>query len=238
MIGATLQARLDHVAVAVADLDAALDYWQATVGAGLVARETNDGFHSAQVRLSGGGKLEVLASPPDTSGDGFVDRFLARFGPTIHHLTLKVGDLGAALDTVRAGGYDVVDVQMAAAHWREGFLRPSQVGGVIVQVAWARHDDAAWARELGITPTTPTAAAPCLRGVTLAHPDLAAARELWSLLGAEVDGDDGQLVCRWPDSPLDVRIRQGDRAGPVALRLTRALPPAPPRVRLPPVDVA
>lgn len=224
MIAAALDARLDHVATAVPDVGAALSHWCDTVGAGLVARGRNGHFHSAQVRLAGGGKLELLAPPPGSGPDNFVARFLDRFGPVPHHVTLKVDDLGAAIDTVRAGGYDVVDVQLAGTHWREGFLRPSQVGGLIVQVAWAPEDDAAWAARLGVTPTAPADGAPRLLGLTVAHPDLASARALWALLGADVTVGEGRLVCRWPDSPLDVEVVAGDPPGPVALRFAGAVP--------------
>ncbi|HSJ46651.1 MAG TPA: VOC family protein [Euzebyales bacterium] len=236
MIAEALRARLDHVAVAVGDLDDALAYWCGTVGAGVVAREINDGFDIAQVRTRGGGKLELIAPPPGGDG-GFILDFLARFGPTIHHVTLKVADLGAAIDTVRAGGYDVVDVQTMSRWWREGFLRPTQVGGLIVQVAWTPEDDRSWARRIGTAATAPTSGAPRLLGATLEHPDLAAARALWSLLGAEIEGGHDRFVCRWPDSTLDVVVRHGDHAGPVALRFEGALVDAPEGFGVPPLDV-
>jgi methylmalonyl-CoA/ethylmalonyl-CoA epimerase len=234
MVAAALRSRLDHVAIAVRDVDRALAYWGDTVGGGLVAREINPTFHSAQVRYDGGRKLELLAPPPGAEGGGFVGRFLERFGAAIHHVTVMVPDLGEALDTVRAGGYDIVDVQTTAPHWREGFLRPSQVGGLIVQVAWTPDDDAAWARRYGVVPQQPAPAAPRLLGLALAHPDLAQARALWSLLGARVDGDD-RLVCRWPDSPLDVTIERGRTAGPLALRFAGAVPSAPASMATPAV---
>lgn len=238
MISAALDARLDHVATAVPDIDTALAYWCDTVGAGLVARERNGRFHSAQVRLAGGGKLEVLAPPPGSGPDNFVARFLDRSGPRLHHVTLKVDDLRASIDTVRAGGYDVVDVQLTDPHWREGFLRPSQVGGLIVQVAWAADDDAGWAARLGITPTAPADGAPRLLGLTVAYPDLASARALWALLGARITVGGDRLVCRWPDSPLDVEVVAGDRPGPVALRFASEVPaPAPDGTPVPTVTV-
>jgi catechol 2,3-dioxygenase-like lactoylglutathione lyase family enzyme len=218
MIAAALDARLDHVATAVPDVAAALAHWCGVVGAGLVVRERNDSFHSAQVRFAGGGKLELLAPPPGAGPDAFVRRFLDKHGPVPHHVTLKVDDLGEAIDTVRAGGYDVVDIQLTDPHWREGFLRPSQVGGFIVQVAWAAEDDAALAARLGTTPTEPADGVPRLLGPTLAHPDLASARALWALLGADVTVGRDRLVCRWPDSSLDVEVVAGERAGPVAVR--------------------
>ncbi len=234
MIAAALDSRLDHVAIAVGDLDRALAHWADTVGGGFVAREANDSFHSAQVRFAGGGKLELLA-PPDRTGAGFVAHFLDRFGPAIHHVTLTVPDIGEAIDTVRAGGYDVVDVQAAGVHWREGFLRPSQVGGLVVQVAWTSEGDDDWARRLGFQPRPPAGSAPRLVGPTLAHPDLSAARTLWTLLGAQVDGTDDRIVCRWIDSPLDVVVERGAEAGPIALRFDRPVPPAAAAIGSPPV---
>lgn len=237
MIADALRARLDHVAVAVGDLDDALTYWSGTVGAGLVAREINDGFDIAQVRTRGGGKLELIAPPRHGAAAGFVTGFLTRFGPTIHHVTLKVADLGAAIDTVRAGGYDVVDVQNTSPWWREGFLRPSDVGGLIVQVAWTSEDDRSWAQRIGTTATAPAAGTPRLLGPTLEHPDLAAARVLWSLLGADIEDGHDRFVCRWPDSTLDVVVRRGDRAGPIALRFEGAVAAAPDGFGMPPLDV-
>lgn len=236
MVADAVRSRIDHVAVAVRDLDRALGYWGDTVGGGLVTRETNDSFHSAQVRFAGGGKLEVLAASPKAGDGGFVTRFVERFGGAIHHVTLKVEDLGEAIDTVRAGGYDVVDVQTTAPHWREGFLRPSQVGGLIVQIAWTPHDDRSWGRRHGVDPQPPAADAPRLLGPSLAHPDLAAARALWSLLGADVDAQADRLVCRWSDSPLDVVIERGDVARPLALRFDGTVAPAPPGMETPQLE--
>lgn len=230
-----LPARLDHVAVAVPDVTAAVAHWRDVVGGGMVANETYPAFAYAQLRLRGGGKLELLGPP--AAGDGFVPRFLDRFGPTVHHVTLLVDDLGAAIEVVRDAGYAVVDVQDTSPWWREGFLRPSQVGGLIVQLAWAAEDDAALARRLGIASGRPAASAPRLRGPTLAHPDPPAAAALWTLLGATVRHTDHGLVCTWPDSPLDVVVEHGDRAGPVALRFDGAVAPPPATVGAPPLDV-
>ena len=217
-------ARLDHVAVAVADLGSAVDYWRG-VGGGLVGWDRNDRFHSMQLRLGGVGKLELLAPAPAAGADNFVRRFLERFGTAIHHVTLKVADLHVAIAAVRAQSLDVVDVADDDPFWCEGFLRPSQVGGLIVQLAWMQGDDAQWAARLAHAPERPADNAPRLLGPTLTHPDLAAAARVWRLLGATVDDGDGRLVCRWPASPLDIVVERGEHAGPRALRMGDALPP-------------
>lgn len=223
----TLQAVLDHVAIAVPDPDVAEKRWRDQLGGGLVAFGDNGIFASRQLRFAAGGKLELLSPSPDSDGEGFVERFLSRFGTAIHHVTLKVPDLTAAIATVRAAGLDVVDIQNENEHWREAFLRPSQVGGMIVQIAWAADSDEVWARRVGHTAEDPAPGAATLHGPRLLHPDLARAAQLWGLLGATVDQADGTLRCTWPDSPLDVLVEAGAQAGPAELRMTGTgpLPP-------------
>lgn len=219
----------DHVAVAVHDLDAAATRWQGELGGvWLGPRWSGGGFGTRQMRFPNLGKLELLE--PDAA-DGFAAGFLARFGPRIHHLTIKVPDLLEAIATVEAAGYDVVDVSTARDEWHEAFLRPSQVGGMIVQIARSLHDDEGWAQLAGdrLPPVGP--GAPALLGPTLTHPDLTAARRLWTTLGAELEADGDGFVARWGDAPISVRVLPGDDAGPVGLRFD-------PDPKLPPDDVA
>lgn len=222
-----LTAHLDHVAVAVPDWETAQRRWRDELGGGIVAWGDNAVFASRQLRFANGAKLELLR-PASDGPDNFVRRFLRRFGSVVHHVTLKVPDLGSALEVVRAGGLDVVDVDVSGDVWREGFLRPSQVGGLVVQVAWSGHTDQEWAGSIGHTPEPPAHGAAELLGPTLRHPDLGRARTLWTLLGATISEEAGALVCRWPDSPLDIVVEQGEPAGPVALRMrgTPSLPAA------------
>lgn len=213
-----ISATPDHVAVAVHDIEAAAVRWQGQLhGVWLTPRWTGGGFGTRQLRFGNLGKLELLE--PDTP-DGFAAGFLARFGPRVHHLTLRVPDLLDAVATVEAAGYDVVDVSTDNDAWHEAFLRPSQVGGMIVQIARALHDDAGWAALAGIELPAPDPAAPALHGPTLAHPDLDAARALWSTLGATIVGEDDGFTARWDDAPIDVRVVPGERPGPVGLRFT------------------
>jgi hypothetical protein len=134
-------------------------------------------------------------------------------------VTLKVAELLPAVEILRAEGYDVVDVNTDDEVWHEAFLRPSQVGGMIVQIAWAGRSDAEWAAMFGMEPEIADDDAMVLHGPTLAHPDLDAARRLWTTLGGSVadDGDDALLV-RWGDAPLTVRIERGVTPGPLGLR--------------------
>lgn len=213
----------DHVAVAVHDMDAAAKRWHDELGgAWAMPRLDQDDapFATRQLHYPGGVKLELL----EPLGDGFVTGFLGRFGPRIHHVTLKVDDLLPAVDALRDADFDVVDVFAEGDVWHEAFLRPSQVGGLIVQVAWAGRSDAEWADLLGVPPEPVSPGAATLLGPTLTHPDLDQAKDVWSTLGGIVEGDGEALQVRWDASPLDVRIEEGPTAGPVGLRFHDAPP--------------
>lgn len=211
----SITAVLDHVAIAVPSRRQARARWCDQLGGGVVSRNANPAFKTLQIRYANDARLELLAPGEDP----FVGKFLERFGATVHHVTLKVDDLPAAIATLNAGGLDVVDVQDTGEHWREGFLRPSQVGGLVVQVAWTSLDPQAFADMTGFTPQPARADAPALLGPRLQHPDLGRARDIWTLLGATVRTVDGGLHCTWPDSPLSVVVQEGAPAGPLSLRL-------------------
>lgn len=218
-----MDARIDHVAVAVPRIATALHRWRDELGgtrSGGFDRDPR--FRGEQYRFRGGARLELIEPKPDAPPDSFLVRFLRRFGARIHHVTLLVPDLLAAMRTLERAGYDVVDVADHGPRWREAFLRPSQVGGIVVQIA---ATDEARRR-----PPPPDTGA-VLRGPTLAHPDLAAARRLWTLLGAEVSDTPAGLRARWADAPLDVEVVEGPTPGPVALRFVDTAPlPADPEL--------
>ncbi|HVM21159.1 MAG TPA: VOC family protein [Egibacteraceae bacterium] len=215
-----LDAVLDHVAIAVADWRIAERRWRDTLGAGRSSAGSDGVFSARQLRFSNGAKLELL-SPAEAAGpDNFVRRFLDRFGTTVHHVTLKVPDLAQAIETLRAAGLDPVDVNLDNDYWKEAFLRPSQVGGLVVQVAQTPYSDDDWAAATGFAREPAREGAAALLGPTVRNPDLPAAAALWSALGADVTETESGLRCSWPDSPLDVVVEQGVPAGPVALRMT------------------
>jgi hypothetical protein len=210
----------DHVAAAVPSIDAAATRWIDHLGGGWVAptfEAPGSGFGTRQARFAGGAKLELLEP---RSPDGFATRYLDRYGAGVHHVTLKVPALVPALASLAEAGLDAVDVSTTSEHWHEAFLRPSQVGGLIVQVVWAAHDDAGWSAFLGATPEDPRPDAARLLGPRLAHPDLAVAARLWRVLGAEVERGGEVLTVRWPDAPLEVEVVAGPRPGPLGVRMT------------------
>lgn len=214
-----LDAVPDHVAVAVPDFDVADRRWRDELGGRWVAWYHAPGaFRSRQSRFRGGAKLELLMpSDVDPSPRNFVRRYLDRFGAQVHHLTLKVPDLHEAIAVLEEAGLDVVDVDDSGENWKEAFLRPSQVGGLIVQVAWSGQSDAQWAAAKGYEPEEPPVDGAILRGPLLEHPDPEHAAWLWTVLGATVEEDGDSLMAHWDGAPLEVRIRSGPIAGPVGL---------------------
>lgn len=221
-------ATLDHVAIAVDDMSLALKWWR-HLGATPVAGAAVGAFATEQVRLSNGGKVELISRGPadDTS---FIHTFLDRYGSgRIHHITLKVpSPLQESIDRLTAAGLDVIDVSTADPTWHESFLRPSQVGGLIVQVAWAGTDDVAFAVSQGRDAPPPVdPAAPAFRRVVLGHHDLDRAAWLWTTLGAQIRHHHEYFMATFEDTSIAVEVRKDVADGPLGL----VLQPHPPAER-------
>lgn len=214
-----IEAVLDHVAIAVPDWATAEQRWRDELGGGRSSAGENSIFVSRQLQYANGAKLELLSPSSSAGPDNFVRGFLDRFGSAIHHITFKVPDLHAALRVLEAAGLDVVDVRDDVEYWKEGFLRPSQVGGLVVQIAETTLTDDDWAQFTGFTREPARGDAAQLHGPLLQHPDLDAAQQLWTVLGATIERDAAGLRCGWPSSTLDLVVRAGAPAGPVALRM-------------------
>jgi methylmalonyl-CoA/ethylmalonyl-CoA epimerase len=130
-IGATA---IDHVGVAVADLEAAIERYRMVFGAEPAHREAieSDGVDEALFAV-GGSFVQLLApTGPDTP----VGRFLERRGEGIHHVGYRVPDVAAALEHLRAHGMELAD-----QHPRRGsrgttvaFAHPRTFGGVLVEL--------------------------------------------------------------------------------------------------------
>lgn len=124
---------LDHVALAVARWADAWPRFVVSLGGRWRVGGWRGGFCPALLAYEGGGQVELLA--PNDEGDGFLHRFLRRHGPGPHHLTFIVGDLASAVEELCNAGLNPVDVDLADPDWKEAFLRPSEAGGVVVQLA-------------------------------------------------------------------------------------------------------
>ena len=222
----------DHVAIAVPDIDGALARWRDALGGRVQWRfHTPTVFRGAAVQFRNEAFLEILM-PSEAEErtrqaggpSGFVRSFLDRFGASVHHVTLKVPDFAEALATLADEGFDLVDVNGDDPHWQEVFLRPSQVGGLVVQVACTDRSNEEWARADDTEVPAPPDAGARLLGPQLVHDDLDEAARVWTALGGSVGEDDGALLVSWPGRPLTVAIRPGDDRRAVGLRFTDATP--------------
>ena len=127
-------ASIDHIGVAVGDLEAAIAVHRDTFGMPLVHRETiaAQGVEAALLEV-GDSHVELLAPLGD---DTPVGRFLASRGPGLHHVAYRVDDVSAALDGLRAAGVRLIDEapRFGIRGSRVAFLHPSAAGGVLTEI--------------------------------------------------------------------------------------------------------
>jgi len=125
---------IDHIGIAVADLDAAIAIHRDTYGMPLVHRETvaDQGVEAALLDV-GESHVELLAPlSPDTP----VGRFLSKRGPGLHHVAYRVDDVAATLDELRSAGLRLIDEapRTGIRGSRVAFLHPSASGGVLTEL--------------------------------------------------------------------------------------------------------
>jgi methylmalonyl-CoA/ethylmalonyl-CoA epimerase len=126
--------RVDHIGVAVEDLDGALALYERDYAMTLVHREVISAQGVEAVLLDVGENHVELLAPlaPDTP----VGRFLAKRGPGIHHVAYQVADIEATLASLREAGLRLIDEQPRAGirDSRVAFLHPAATGGVLTEI--------------------------------------------------------------------------------------------------------
>ena len=127
-------ARVDHIGVAVEELDAAIALHQRDYGMALVHREVIDEQGVEAVLLDVGENHVELLAP--LSEETPVGRFLAKRGPGLHHVAYQVADIDAALAGLRDAGVRMIDEQPRTGirSSRVAFLHPSASGGVLTEL--------------------------------------------------------------------------------------------------------
>jgi len=125
---------LDHVGIAVKDLAAALAFYRDALGLPVdVEEEVASQRVRAHFASAGGPRLELLEA---TAPDSPIARYLDKRGPGLHHITLAVDDIDAALAALRARGLRLIDEQprAGAEGARVAFIHPSSAHGVLVEL--------------------------------------------------------------------------------------------------------
>ena len=129
-----MKAVLDHVGIAVQELAAALAFYRDALGLEIEASEE---VASQRVRAHflpvGEAKLELLEA---TAPDSPIAKYTDRRGPGLHHITLRVDDIHAALAQLKARGAKLIDERPrpGAEHSLVAFIHPSSAHGVLVEL--------------------------------------------------------------------------------------------------------
>ncbi|HEX6206028.1 MAG TPA: methylmalonyl-CoA epimerase [Solirubrobacterales bacterium] len=126
--------RIDHIGVAVEDIDAAIELYRDGFGMELAHRETVESQGVEAVLLDvGDGHVELLAPlGPDTP----VGKYLAKNGAGLHHVAYAVDDIDTALKKIAAAGIQLIDSEprVGIRDSRVAFLHPRSTGGVLTEI--------------------------------------------------------------------------------------------------------
>lgn len=132
--------RIDHVGVAVEDLDAAIQLYEGALGMTLVHRETvtEQGVEAVLLDV-GDGHVELLSPLGE---DTPVGKFLARKGPGLHHVAYAVSDIESALSELAERGVELIDraPRVGIRNSRVAFLHPRSTGGVLTEIVQPHSD--------------------------------------------------------------------------------------------------
>ena len=126
--------RIDHVGLAVSDLERATGLYEETFGMPVAHRETVESQGVEAVLLDvGEGHVELLRPlGPET----VVGRFIAKRGEGLHHVAYRVSDIDAALVTLKGAGVDLIDSEARSGirGSRVAFLHPKATGGTLTEL--------------------------------------------------------------------------------------------------------
>jgi methylmalonyl-CoA/ethylmalonyl-CoA epimerase len=126
--------KIDHIGVAVEDLEAAIELYAKSFEMELAHRETVESQGVEAVLLDvGDGHVELLRPlGPDTA----VGKFISRKGPGLHHVAYAVEDIDATLERIAAAGIELIDSEARTGirASRVAFLHPRSTGGVLTEI--------------------------------------------------------------------------------------------------------
>ncbi|MFP4638602.1 MAG: methylmalonyl-CoA epimerase [Spirochaetaceae bacterium] len=126
--------RVDHVGIAVEDLEAASKVYSELLG---IERQGVEEVAEQKVRVAffplGDSEIELLEP---TTEDSPIAAFIAKRGPGIHHMAVRVDDLPAALERARKAGMRLIDEEprAGAGGARIAFVHPASTGGVLLEL--------------------------------------------------------------------------------------------------------
>ena len=125
---------IDHLGIAVRSLEHAVAFYEQLLGIRIPGREV---VPQERVRVAmapvGESRLELLEA---TAEDSPIARFIAKRGEGLHHVALRVPDLAAAVERLRAAGARLVteEIQVGAGGHRYVFVHPASSRGVLLEL--------------------------------------------------------------------------------------------------------
>jgi methylmalonyl-CoA/ethylmalonyl-CoA epimerase len=133
---ADLFTAIDHVGVAVRDLDAAIAFYRDTYGMSLLHEEVNQeqGVREAMMGVGASGSCVQLLAP--ISPESTIAKFLDRSGPGIQQMAYRVKDIDAVSATLRERGMRLLfdAPRRGTAGSRMNFIHPKDAGGILVEL--------------------------------------------------------------------------------------------------------
>ena len=127
---------IDHVGIAVADLDAAIAMYEGSFGMRCVHTEVNEeqGVREAMLAVGDSGSYLQLLAP--LTPDSTIGKFLDNHGPGIQQMAYRVADLDAVSEHLRAQGMRLLydEPRTGTAGSRVNFVHPKSAGGVLVEL--------------------------------------------------------------------------------------------------------
>jgi methylmalonyl-CoA/ethylmalonyl-CoA epimerase len=133
---------IDHVGVAVPDLDEAIAFYETTYGMRLAHQEVNEeqGVREAMMAVGDSGSCIQLLAP--LNEDSTIAKFLDRSGPGIQQMAYRVTDLDAVSATLRERGLRLLydEPRRGTADSRINFIHPKDAGGILVELVQPAAD--------------------------------------------------------------------------------------------------
>lgn len=133
--------KIDHVAIAVADIDASLAKWSEVLGLAVSKREVVASQKTEAALLPVGETSIELIQPRGNEG---LAKFLEKKGPGLHHVAVEVEGIEAALAFLKSLGVPLIDEtpRIGARGHKVAFVHPKATGGVLVELVEESHPTA------------------------------------------------------------------------------------------------